>query len=72
MLGKYISDKLDRNMKKRLYLSFSDHTFDVIYCQWNTSEPGAFHVSFPMFYYVNSTAMAKLEWTPSYFTIYYQ
>ena len=48
---------LVRRFKKQSDLSLYDHKFDLIYCHWNSREPGAIpNVSFPMFYYDNSIA----------------
>ena len=39
-----------RRFQKRSDLSFQDHKFDLIYCNWNTTEPGVVHnVGFLMF-----------------------
>ena len=44
---------LVRRFKKRSDLPFYDHKFDLIYCQWNTREPGAVHnESFLIFFMI--------------------
>ena len=51
MWGEYISAKLgEKILKKRSDLSLLDDTFDLIYCQWNTTEADAVcNLSFLMF-----------------------